>query len=190
MKRRLFLKNVGTGLVIGTGSLTLSSLGISRENEAGGKEGIDSNKLMDAAEKCFTQEKRTCSGSLLKAGSEALGVKSSIIPDIAMGFGGGIGMQRKTCGAVTGAAMVLSIAAGLKQKDHKKKKMLAMKAAGNLFKRFEKEFGTTECKLLTSLGKEEKEKSKNIRETIKKKCTNYVKTAARLLAEELNNMKK
>ena len=44
--------------------------------------------------------------------SKAAGIESPCVPRIASGFGGGIGRQGETCGAVTGGVMALGLIYG------------------------------------------------------------------------------
>ena len=147
---------------------------------------IDCKELTKKALKYFTQENRACSESVLMAGCECLGVKSDIIPDIAFGLAGGIGMQGKTCGAVTGSAMVLSLAAA--QKKDPMIKMKAIEAVGRLYTNFEKKLGTASCKELTGIDLTTEEGRKAIQSVKESKCVPAVQTACELLTNELANI--
>jgi C_GCAxxG_C_C family probable redox protein len=60
-----------------------------------------------------------CSQAVLSAFSEELGLDKMTVLKIASGFGGGIGHMGQTCGAVTGAVMVISLKSGLSlEKTH------------------------------------------------------------------------
>ncbi len=50
-----------------------------------------------------------CSQAVLSAYAEQLGVDGETALKIAAGFGGGLGRMAETCGAVTGAFMVLGL---------------------------------------------------------------------------------
>ncbi len=65
----------------------------------------------DSAAENMTAEKMNCAQSVLTAYCRELGLDLSLALKVAVGFGGGMGRTGKTCGAVTGAYMVL----GLKQ---------------------------------------------------------------------------
>ncbi len=65
--------------------------------------------------KKYAEEGFLCSEAVLKALSQALNVKSKIIPRIATGFGAGIGRHGEICGALSGAIMGLSLQFG---RDH------------------------------------------------------------------------
>jgi C_GCAxxG_C_C family probable redox protein len=56
-------------------------------------------------------EGRCCSEAVLLAACAALGVKDNeVIPSIAVGFGGGMGLTGRVCGAFSGAIMAVGIA--------------------------------------------------------------------------------
>ncbi len=82
---------------------------------------VDPDELAQAAVRHFLPGKLTCGEALLKAGCEALGVRSDLVPDVALGLAGGVGLQGKTCGCVTGPAMVLGLAVGRQETEYKKK---------------------------------------------------------------------
>lgn len=59
-----------------------------------------------------------CSQAVLSVFCEELGLDSRTAARIASGFGGGIGHMAETCGAVTGAVMVISLKKGMTIPDH------------------------------------------------------------------------
>ena len=123
------------------------------------------------------------------AGCECLSVESDIIPDIALGLVGGIGLQGRTCGAITGAAMVLSLAVAQKESDYKKKKMEVFNAVGRLYKKFDEKFGSTDCRPLCGLDLTTEQGRKTLEEVVKENiCAEFVETASRLMAEELHGI--
>lgn len=66
----------------------------------------------------------------------------------ACGFGGGIGRQQLTCGAVTGAAMVLGLRYGKGTNDPEEKKTETYALVRKLFAEFEKKNGSVSCREL------------------------------------------
>jgi hypothetical protein len=85
--------------------------------------------------------------------------------------------------------MVLSLAVASKEQDYAKKKMRTLQAAGALCKRFEAEFGTTECRKLSGLDLTTPEGRKTLKERVKAgKCRKYVEACARMLAESLSQV--
>lgn len=63
----------------------------------------------DTAEKIFT-EGYNCSQSVLLAYSDDFGLSRGTASGIASGFGGGMARMQETCGAVTGAIIVIGLA--------------------------------------------------------------------------------
>ena len=62
----------------------------------------------EIAENLFN-EGYNCSQSVLRAYSEEYGLSDDIAFSMASGFGGGMGRMQETCGAVTGAFMVIGL---------------------------------------------------------------------------------
>ena len=78
-----------------------------------------------------------------------IAIDSEVIPQIASGFGGGLGNTGSVCGAVLGGVMAIGLATG---------KTTSMEAwfrmAGvvqELRQRFEEEVGTLECREMTGM---------------------------------------
>ena len=185
MKRREFLRATTAGLASVAGVMGLEHAAWAKAPRATGKP-IDGDRLAKLATQHFLPGKRTCGEAVLMAGCEALGVKTDIVPDVALGLAGGIGMQGQVCGTIAAAAMVLGIAIGLKERDYKKKKARVFKATGELYKRFEKRFGTTRCRDLSGLDLTTPEGLKALMGGVKANtCSKFVDAAARLLADAL-----
>ena len=150
---------------------------------------IDADRLAETAHKHFILGKRTCCESILMAGCEALEIKSEFVPDIALGLAGGIGLQGDTCGVITSAAMVLSLAVAAKENDYPKKKMQTLGAVGRLRCAFKEECGHTDCRSLCGLDLTKPEDRMKLKESVKAQtCAKFVKAGARLLAKELQNI--
>lgn len=196
MVRRSFMK-CSTGIVAGIGSLAfIKAIHADDAKTAPAAAPAPApapaaDALAESAYNDFIPGNLTCCEAMLKAGCEALGVKNDVIPTIALGLGGGGGMQGKTCGVLTGAAMVISLAYGKKEPDYETRKSKVMKAVAAVYAEFEKKFGATDCekliggiKLATAEGKLAF-KEKGIK---KGKCTEYVKYASQLLSIELGKV--
>ena len=185
MERRAFVKLCATGMALCGGSLSLASKGQAKTDE-GLSTAIECKDFAERAIRHFIEGARTCSESMLMAGCECLGIKADIIPDIALGFAGGIGFQGKTCGAVAGGVMVLSLAVAAKEEDYATKKTKTLGAVGRLYQALEKKLGTVECRILSGVDLTTEQGRKDMKEGVKKKtCVGVVETAAQLLSEEL-----
>ena len=187
MKRRDFFKISTAGLTVGIGSLALPRITYGTEETEKGK--IEPNELSQIAHRHFIEGKRTCSESILLAGCEALGIKSDLIPDIALGLAGGIGLQGDVCGVLTGSAMVLSLAFAAKETAYNKKKTRTLQAVGRVYNQFKQQFGHTDCRTLSSIDLTNPEDRKKLGAGVRAtKCANFVKTGAEILAEELQKI--
>ena len=187
MKRREFLDRCALGFTFAAGSLV--PLKAARASEKATPCEIDADKLAEKAYEHFIPGKRTCGESILAAGCEAIGIESDLVPDIALGLAGGVGLQGETCGVITSSAMVLSLAVAAKEKEYPKKKMQTLQAVGRLRCAFQKECGHTDCRSLSGLDLTKAEDRKKLVECVKSQtCSKFVKTGARLLAEELRNI--
>lgn len=89
-----------------------------------------------------------CSQAVLKTYCNRLNIDKDLALNISCGFGGGMGRLQETCGAVTGAYMVLSIFNGIKFPDNKDKKEGSYSMIQMFSKRFKSIHGTTDCKSL------------------------------------------
>ena len=80
---------------------------------------------MDHSEKALNlfDNKFNCAQSVLTAFAEELGLTEDESLRVACAFGGGMGRQQLTCGAVTGAAMALGLKFGKGKNDERWKKI-------------------------------------------------------------------
>jgi len=112
-----------------------------------------------------------------------------IIPSIATGFGGGIGRTGSTCGALTGAIMVVGLIVGRNKPSELEKRDTVYELASKMITDFEKEFGSSLCKNLTKCDLRtpegyEKFHSEKIRETV---CLKFVKWSANYAIRLMRN---
>lgn len=129
-----------------------------------------------------------CAQSLLLPFMKHYGISEEDGLRFASVFGSGMGRMQETCGAVTGAFMVLGLEYGfVNPKDLKQREFLLEKTR-EFVQKFKNEHGTIKCKdLLTyDINTEEgqkKHKEENQREFICKKCVKY---SAKTLEEMIN----
>ncbi|MEI8242043.1 MAG: C-GCAxxG-C-C family protein [bacterium] len=144
-------------------------------------------KHSDAAAAAFAQG-LSCSQAVLSVYAEEHGLTQVAAAKIAAGFGGGMGRMAQTCGAVTGAYMVIGLKHGTTTGDlvaKEKTYQLVRTFAG----RFKEKNGALACKDLlgcdisTSDGLE---KMKNLG-LHGKVCTQLVRDACELLDEMLKD---
>lgn len=131
----------------------------------------------------FGPEHCSCSQAVAVAFGDSVGMEEAMAMSVARGFGGGIGRFGLTCGAVTGALMVLGLKASQIEPDEKKAKAKAYEMAGEFRSRFEGKHGTMECKSLVGidLSTEEGQKINSEQKITRTLCPEFVRTASEIL---------
>jgi C_GCAxxG_C_C family probable redox protein len=121
-----------------------------------------------------------CSEAVLLAVGGWLGVKNDLIPRVATGFGAGIGGCGSTCGALSGGVMALGLRFGrndpTRSKDEGRRPYWFSR---ELFERFEHEFGSTLCNVITGcdIDTDEGRKKYSDEKTWETKCRRYIASA-------------
>jgi C_GCAxxG_C_C family probable redox protein len=119
-----------------------------------------------------------------------LGIKDSIIPQLATGFGGGVGRKGSLCGAFTGAVMAIGMKMG--RTDPREKETVA-KVYGKcrqFWDRFEKKLGSTHCYNLIGYHLDnEEERQKWLASGGMEKCADIVGKTASMLCEFIYEIK-
>lgn len=186
MKRRAFLKAGMAGL---TAASVAGFTGVALEQQTVSDDvTVDPDALASAAINHFIPGGRTCCESVLMAGCQVLGVTNDLVPDIAFGLAGGIGLQGGTCGVVCGAALVLGIAVGRRRPEYPKNMLEVCEGVQAVTRGFQDRFGTTECRKLCGLDLTTPEGRKTLKERVKADtCSEYMAWGARLLGQVLQN---
>ena len=132
----------------------------------------------DAAERLF-REGLNCAQSVFCAFAGDFGLDGDTAAKVSCGLGGGVGRMRETCGAVTGAALVLGM-------RHGPDKAQAYPHVQRFCERFKAECGSIVCReLLAGAGAKEggapEERTKEYYR--KRPCVELVRLAAGLLEE-------
>ena len=89
-----------------------------------------------------------CAQAVVLSFADDLKFSKELAQKMAAGFGGGMGKQQETCGAVTGAIMVLGILKGEEVNNNDELKASAYGAVKELIRDFMAEFKTTQCREL------------------------------------------
>ncbi len=149
---------------------------------------------MDRSEKALTwfDNKFNCSQSVLVSFAEELGLTEDEALRVSSAFGGGIGRQQLTCGALTGAAMALGLRFGKGLNDEEDKKQFTNECTVELFEKFTKLNGSTNCrKLLNDLDMTDEKDHKLILEKnlFHTNCRKYVADAVTITEQLINNTK-
>jgi C_GCAxxG_C_C family probable redox protein len=130
-----------------------------------------------------------CSQAVLAAFGQDFGISEDNCLKIACAFGAGMGRQQKTCGAVTGALMVLGLKYGKALKDEDLKKVNTYSKTTEFLNSFEKENSSTVClELLDGLDMKTEEGMKKIKELnlFKIRCDKYVSDAVKITEKMLS----
>jgi C_GCAxxG_C_C family probable redox protein len=94
----------------------------------------------------FVEDSFNCAEGIVAALSEAEGLPPRALTTLATPFGGGIGSLGHVCGALTGGLMMLGKRAG----DAEVPRSEVRRRAQELYRRFEEQFGTVDCRTLTA----------------------------------------
>jgi C_GCAxxG_C_C family probable redox protein len=130
----------------------------------------------------------SCSQSVMLAFAEQLGIDPAIAARLAAGFGGGIGRQGLTCGAVTGAVLALGMQYGSDDPEDKAAKENVYALVSRFSAKFAARNGSISCSGLLGCDISTSEGMAVAREhnMFKTRCPVYVGDAALILTEILN----
>ena len=126
-----------------------------------------------------------CSQSVLTAFCSELGLSDEAAFRIACGFGGGMGRMAETCGAVTGAFMVIGLKYGQTRNDDKAAKEKTYTLVKTFADTFTKEHGSIRCSELLScdINTPKGVKRANEKNLFKTLCPKYVESAIKILGK-------
>lgn len=140
------------------------------------------NKIADLVDSQFA--KFSCSQTMLSLFAREIGLEEKTALKIASGFGGGMACA-ETCGAVTGAYMIIGLKHGhasIKPEEKAKTKQLIQQFNQS----FEKEHKSLICKKLIGFDISKKEGLEGAREAdvFHKLCPAFIKTACNIIEED------
>ncbi|MBN1124235.1 MAG: C_GCAxxG_C_C family protein [Sedimentisphaerales bacterium] len=131
-----------------------------------------------------------CSQAVLAVFAEQFGMDFDTALKVASGLGGGIGRMGQTCGALTGAYMVLGLACGTENASDKLTKETVYDLIVRMAERFAQRNGTTECKDLLGFAMRSPTGQIAAKEPgAFDKCPGYVRDAAEIVEEILKKEK-
>ncbi len=138
----------------------------------------------ERAVQLFTQEKWSCSESVLLAMAEHWGMESECIPRIATPFRGGLCGTQHLCGAVSGSLMAIGLQLG---RNAAGDDATACVETGKAFLHFiEEECGALDCRTLTGLDfSDEEQHNRFLATTRGDVCVGLITRCCRWLAEHL-----
>jgi C_GCAxxG_C_C family probable redox protein len=105
-------------------------------------------------------------------------------------FGGGIARRGLTCGCLTGCAAALGLRLGRTSPDDTKSKELVYRVVNSVFRRFEEEFGTLECRKLSGLDFNQENPQAELDRVHAEVCTKLVRFVADATLAELATVEK
>jgi C_GCAxxG_C_C family probable redox protein len=133
---------------------------------------------------CF-KEGFSCSQAVLSAFCVPLGLDRTTALRISQSFGGGMAQMGETCGAVSGAFMVIGLKHGRTRADDDPAKEKTYELVRDFVRRFRAEHGSIVCKELLGydIGNEDEAKEAQEKHLFDELCTKLVQTAAEILEE-------
>ncbi|MBN2436457.1 MAG: C_GCAxxG_C_C family protein [Spirochaetes bacterium] len=121
----------------------------------------------------------SCSQSIVLAFSDLFDLDHKHATLISSGFGGGMGRLRRTCGALTGAYMILGLKFGNHSPDDNDSKLDGYRAVRKLTEQFEAIHSTSVCKeLLANHSQNQNDPAKRHHKHI---CRKAIEDTARIL---------
>ena len=141
------------------------------------------SKRAESAAAHIASRKMNCAQSVLTAFSEELGLNLPLARKIALGFGGGMGRTGKTCGAVTGAYMVLGLKQDLNAGNAQQVKDRTYALVREFNQKFMAVHGSLACKdiLGCDLGTPEGSALAKEKDLFTTLCPGFVKSAVEIL---------
>ena len=124
-----------------------------------------------------------CAPAVLSTYSEQLGLDKALALKIACGFGGGIGRMGRTCGAVSGAVMVIGLKHGQVNLADEESRQRTYTLVKEFVDRFTELHGSIECKDLIGYDLSNSGELRLALESgvFQNKCPGFVYDSARIL---------
>ncbi|MBP6977232.1 MAG: C-GCAxxG-C-C family protein [Bacteroidales bacterium] len=130
-----------------------------------------------------------CAQAVVAVFSDELGLRSETALKVAKAFGGGMAGYGKTCGALTGAMMVIGLRWGSASASDGEANDRVEKKTHQLVEEFEKKYGTSNCNELLGL------EAGNLSGTdvllrgsrICQSCHGFIETVVAFLEEEIES---
>lgn len=129
-----------------------------------------------------------CAPAVLSTYSEQFGLEKALALKIACGFGAGIGRMGRTCGAVTGALMVIGLKHGQANLADVESREKTYKLVKEFVDKFTALHGSIECKELIGYDLSDSGELKLARESgvFGNKCPSFVYDSACILEDILH----
>jgi len=136
----------------------------------------------------MTENHYSCSQAVLSSYGGELGLSAEQILKLAVPFGGGIGGQGKTCGAITGALMIIGLLEGSNDPGNREAKQHVYARVQEFCARFQARNGSCDCRDLLGVdlsqpGGYDLARERNRFKTV---CPQYISSAVEILEEMLS----
>jgi len=127
----------------------------------------------------------SCAQAVLTAFSREAGISEEMSNRLACAFGGGIARRSLTCGAISGALMVIGMKYGNAKAEDKESKELTYAKANEFCRLFIEKHGSINCAELTGCDLATEEGRKYFKEHMLAtlKCANFVKDTSDILVK-------
>lgn len=135
----------------------------------------------------FYSQGFNCAQSVIASFADVLELDEEKAVRIASGFGGGMGRTQETCGAATGAYMVIGFMRGKLHNGTEVSNEESTQLVQEFSKRFNAMHKSTNCRVLIKFDlNSEKEREEAKKEDVfNTKCTSFVATAVEILEDIL-----
>jgi C_GCAxxG_C_C family probable redox protein len=129
-----------------------------------------------------------CAQSMLATYGPRFGLERELALKVASGFGGGIGHLGESCGAVTGALMVIGLKQGGTSVDDRDSSEKTYGLVNEFVKRFKARNGSILCRELLGCDISTPQGLENARNKglFEERCPNFVRASAEILEELLS----
>jgi C_GCAxxG_C_C family probable redox protein len=129
----------------------------------------------------------SCSQSIAAAFGPEMGLERTLALRVAAGLGGGLASSGQTCGAVSGALLIIGLKYGRIEADDEEAKEKTYRLGGEFLERFGSHAGSTVCRELLGYDvsdPEQKQLAKE-KELFTSVCPRLVRDAAEILEQIL-----
>ena len=134
-----------------------------------------------------------CSQSVVLSFSDILSLDKHTLLTLSSPFGGGISRLRETCGAVSGMCIVIGLLFGYDDISNKQEKIRVYDLTQKLVKKFENRIGAISCRDIMKIDHKHDSPIPSDRNKdfyANRPCANCIGTAAEILEEYLNEIRK
>jgi C_GCAxxG_C_C family probable redox protein len=142
----------------------------------------DNSSKVDQCVRCFA-DGFNCSQALVSTYGPQFGLDTGQALRISSPFGAGMGRMSETCGAVTGAFMVIGLKAGRVKVDDKDAQERTYRLVNEFVGKFKERNGSILCRELIGYDLSKPEEMKHAREegAFRTKCPKFVRDSAQIL---------